>query len=467
MQPQPQQKSSKIYVLIIVAVAAIGGLLFGFDTSIIAGATPFIQKTFVAEHWELELVVSFCVLGAFFGALTSGYFTDRFGRKKAMLATSLLFIVGTLVASLAPNIESLILGRFMLGAAIGIASYAAPLFIAEVAPASKRGSLVLWNGAFLTGGQVIAFIVDYYFTSSGSWRAMIATGLIPAIMLFVGMCFMPYSPKWLFSKGRKHEAYETLTKIRETEHDVTEELSAIKDNLEKSDKPKFSAIFNKNVRPVLYIGLALGIFQQFFGINTVMYYGPYIMSNIGFQGDETKMLMTLSLGIVNFIATIVTIIYIDRLGRRKFLLIGSAMAALSLFSMIYLLNNVTSGAVAILALMCLLVYIVGYCISVGSLFWLIISEIFPLNVRGSAMSFVASMQWLANFVVAATFLTILTNLGVSFTFGIYATIAALAFIITYFFVPETKGVHLETIENNLKKGVPTRYLGKDDYSFTN
>lgn len=166
MQPQPQQKSSKIYVLIIVAVAAIGGLLFGFDTSIIAGATPFIQKTFVAEHWELELVVSFCVLGAFFGALTSGYFTDRFGRKKAMLATSLLFIVGTLVASLAPNIESLILGRFMLGAAIGIASYAAPLFIAEVAPASKRGSLVLWNGAFLTGGQVIAFVVDYYFTSS-------------------------------------------------------------------------------------------------------------------------------------------------------------------------------------------------------------------------------------------------------------------------------------------------------------
>ncbi|WP_150468197.1 sugar porter family MFS transporter [Francisella sp. SYW-9] len=464
---QPQQKSAKLYVIIIVAVAAIGGLLFGFDTSIIAGATPFVQKEFSAEHWQLELVVSFCVLGAFFGALVSGYFTDKFGRKKAMIATSLLFVIGTLIAALAPNIETLIFGRFILGAAIGIASFAAPLFIAEVAPASKRGSLVLWNGAFLTGGQVIAFLVDYYFTSSGSWRAMVATGLIPAVLLFIGMCFMPYSPKWLFSKGKKSEAYETLSKIRETEHDVSEELTAIKNNLENSSRLKFSAIFNKTVRPVLYIGLALGIFQQFFGINTVMYYGPYIMSNIGFQGDEMKMLMTLSLGLVNFIATIVTIIYIDRLGRRKFLLIGSAMAALSLFSMIYLLHNVSNGATAILALVCLLVYIVGYCISVGSLFWLIISEIFPLNVRASAMSFVASIQWLANFVVAATFLTILTSLGISFTFGIYACIAALAFVVTYFFVPETKGAHLETIENNLNKGVPTRYLGKDDYKFTN
>lgn len=463
---QSKQRSAKTYVIMIVAVAAIGGLLFGFDTSIIAGATPFVQKEFSAEHWQLELVVSFCVLGAFFGALISGYFTDKFGRKKAMIVTSLLFIIGTLVASLAPNIETLIFGRFILGAAIGIASFAAPLFIAEVAPSSKRGSLVLWNGAFLTGGQVIAFLVDYYFTSSGSWRAMVATGLIPAIMLFIGMCFMPYSPKWLFSKGKKHEAYETLIKIRETEHDISEELSAIKNNLENSSRLKFSAIFNKTVRPVLYIGLALGIFQQFFGINTVMYYGPYIMSNIGFQGDEMKMLMTLSLGLVNFIATIVTIIFIDRLGRRKFLLIGSAMAAISLFSMIYLLNNVSNGATAILALICLLVYIVGYCISVGSLFWLIISEIFPLNVRASAMSFVASIQWLANFVVAATFLTILTSLGISFTFGIYACIAALAFVVTYLFVPETKGVHLETIENNLNKGVPTRYLGKDDYSFT-
>lgn len=356
MYSQTQQKSSKLYVVIIVAVAAIGGLLFGFDTSIIAGATPFIQREFMAEHWQLEMVVSFCVLGAFFGALMSGYFTDRFGRKRVMIATSLIFIIGTLVACLATNIETLVLGRFMLGAAIGVASYAVPLFIAEVAPASKRGSLVLWNGAFLTGGQVIAFIVDYFLTSSGSWRVMIATGLVPAIMLFVGMCFMPYSPKWLFSKGRKHQARETLAKIRESENAVFQELSAIQNNLQKAIKPKFSAIFDKKIRPVLYIGLALGIFQQFFGINTVMYYGPYIMKNIGFDGSEMQMLMTLSLGLVNFIATILTIIFIDKLGRRKFLLIGSAMAALSLFSMIYLLNNVTNSAVAILALVCLLIY---------------------------------------------------------------------------------------------------------------
>lgn len=457
------KKSTKLYVLVIVAVAAIGGLLFGFDTSIIAGATPFIQKEFTAQNWQIEMVVSFCVLGAFFGAILSGFFADRFGRKRLMIVTSLLFIVGTLVAAFAPNIEILAFGRFLLGFAIGVASYAVPLFIAEVAPASKRGSLVLWNGAFLTGGQVIAFGVNYSFTASGDWRMMIATGLVPAVMLFVGMCFMPYSPKWLFSKGRAAEAREILVKIRETEQDVSEELNAIKDILENSTKSKFSTIFNKKVRPVLYIGLALGIFQQFFGINTVMYYGPHIMSSIGFEGDETNMLMTLSLGLVNFVATIVTIMFIDKLGRRRFLLIGSAMAAISLFSMIYLLKDTSNGSTAVLALICLLVYIIGYCVSVGSLFWLIISEIFPLNVRGSAMSFVASIQWLANFVVAATFLSILTTLGVSFTFGIYACVATLAFVITYFFVPETKGVHLETIENNLNRGVSTRHLGVEDY----
>ena len=457
------KKSTKLYVLVIVAVAAIGGLLFGFDTSIIAGATPFIQQEFTAKNWQIEMVVSFCVLGAFFGAIISGFFADRFGRKRVMIATSFLFIIGTLVAALAPNIETLAFGRFILGSAIGVASYAVPLFIAEVAPANKRGSLVLWNGAFLTGGQVIAFGVNYSLTSSGDWRMMIATGLVPAVMLFVGMCFMPYSPKWLFSKGKKIEAHQTLIEIRETEQDVSDELNAIQENLEKSTKAKFSAIFSKKVRPVLYIGLALGIFQQFFGINTVMYYGPHIMSSIGFQGNEMNMLMTLSLGLVNFIATVITIMFIDKLGRRRFLLIGSAMAATSLFCMIYLLKNTTDSSTAILALVCLLIYIVGYCVSVGSLFWLIISEIFPLNVRGSAMSFVASIQWLANFVVAATFLSILTSLGVSFTFGIYACVATLAFVITYFFVPETKGVHLETIENNLNRGVLTRHLGIEDY----
>ncbi|APC96777.1 sugar porter family MFS transporter [Francisella frigiditurris] len=457
-------RSTTLYVAMIVAIAAIGGLLFGFDTSIIAGATPFIQNEFTASNWQIEIVVSFCVLGAFFGALLSGYFTDRFGRKRVMIATSLLFIVGTLVATFAPNIACLVVGRFMLGSAIGIASYAVPLFIAEVAPASKRGSLVLWNGAFLTGGQVIAFVVNYLLTSSGDWRLMIATGLVPAILLFIGMCFMPYSPKWLVSKGRKEEAKETLTKLRDCNSVVKLELKAIQENLAKPSKVGFLQIFDKKVRPVLYIGLALGIFQQFFGINTVMYYGPHIMESIGFNGNETRMLMTLVLGIVNFIATIITIMFIDKLGRRRFLLIGSAMAAISLFSMIYLLKNSSSTLVAYSALTCLLIYVVGYCISVGSLFWLIISEIFPLNVRGTAMSFVASIQWLANFIVAATFLTILTSLGVTFTFGLYACVATLAFIVTYFFIPETKGVSLEVIEANLNRQIPTRYLGIKEYN---
>lgn len=458
---QTEEKKQKYYVIVIVIVAAIGGLLFGFDTSIIAGATPFIQQGFSASNWQIEMIVSFCVLGAFLGALLSGRFTDKFGRKRVMIATSLLFILGTLVAAFSTNVLMLITGRFILGAAIGIASYAAPLFIAEISPPKKRGGLVLWNGAFLTGGQVIAFLVDYYFTSSGNWRAMILSGIIPASLLFVGMCFMPYSAKWLLSQGRKKEAQLILNKIRKDPLEVINELKLFEKKL-KIDKTNFSKIFQKKVRPVLYIGLTFGIFQQLFGINTVMYYGPHIMQAIGFIGHKMQMLMTLTLGIVNFLATIVTIIFIDKLGRRKFMMIGSAIAAISLLGMLFFLKTNTY-ITAYLALFCLLIYIIGYCVSVGSLFWLIISEIFPLDVRGSCMSFVASIQWLANFVVAATFLTILNTFGFSLTFGFYATMASLAFVITYFFLPETKDVPLEVIEENLNHIIPTRYLGEAEY----
>ncbi|WP_018300557.1 sugar porter family MFS transporter [Fangia hongkongensis] len=447
------------YVILIVAVAALGGLLFGFDTSIIAGATPFIQQDFSASNWQIEMVVSFCVLGAFFGALLSGRFTDRFGRKRVMIATGLIFIVGTLIAAFPINIEMIVIGRFILGFAIGIASYAAPLFIAEVAPPKNRGSLVLWNGAFLTGGQVLAFMVGYAFTASGNWQAMILSGIIPAFLLFAGMIFMPYSPKWLVSKGKKDQAHRTLNRIRNTAEEALHELKHLENTL-NVNKASFRAIFTKRVRPVLYLGLALGIFQQFFGINTVMYYGPHIMASIGFKGSETQMFMTMVLGIVNFVFTVVTIIFIDKLGRRLFLFIGSALAAISLFLMSYFLHDATSSTlVAYMALICLIVYVIGYCISVGSLFWLIISEIFPLDVRGACMSFVASIQWLANFVVAATFLTILNTLGVSTTFSLYAIVALICCIITYFFVPETKNVELETIEDNLNAGAKLRELG--------
>ena len=447
------------YLLITVCISATCGLLFGFDTSIIAGASPFIQTEFNASNFQLEMVVSSCVLGALFGALLSGKLSDNLGRKKVLIITGLIFILGTVIAALAYSIEHLITGRFILGFAVGMGSFATPMFIAEIAPAQSRGKLVLWNGAFLTGGQVLAFLVNYSLTESGNWRLMIFSGIIPAFVLTIGMFFMPESPKWLLIKGKESLALKILERIRGSKTLATQELALIKTTL-NINKAKFSELFSKTLRPVLFIGLLLGIFQQFMGINTVMYYGPHIMKQIGFSDATTQMFGTLGLGITNFVFTVITLMFIDKLGRRKFLLIGSMIAALSLFTMVFLLSNTISGATAYLALFCLITYIIGYCISVGSLFWLMISEIFPLHARGTCMSFVVAVQWGANFLVAASFLTILHALGIAATFSMYGTIALIVFIYVYLKVPETKGVSLELIEQNIQKGLPTRLLGQ-------
>ncbi len=450
------------YLLITVCVSATCGLLFGFDTSIIAGASPFIQTEFNASNFQLEMVVSSCVLGALFGALFSGKLSDNLGRKKVLIITGLTFILGTLVAALAHTIEHLIIGRFILGFAVGMGSFSTPMFIAEIAPAQSRGKLVLWNGAFLTGGQVLAFLVNYSLTESGDWRLMIFSGMVPAVILTLGMLFMPESPKWLLTKGKESIALTILERIRGCKTTASQELNLIKSTL-NVNKAKFSELFSKTLRPVLFIGLLLGIFQQFMGINTVMYYGPHIMKQIGFSDAATQMFGTLGLGITNFVFTVITLMFIDKLGRRKFLLIGSMIAALSLFTMVFLLSSTISGITAYLALFCLITYIIGYCISVGSLFWLMISEIFPLHARGTCMSFVVAVQWGANFLVAASFLTILHALGIAATFSMYGTIALIVFIYVYVKVPETKGVSLELIEQNIEKGVATRLLGQKNF----
>lgn len=446
------------YLIITVCISATCGLLFGFDTSIIAGASPFIQHEFNINNLTLEIIVSSCVLGALFGALLCGKISDLIGRKKILVITGIVFIVGTCTASLSSSVLMLILGRFILGFAVGMGSFATPMFIAEIAPHNLRGRLVLWNDAFLTGGQVVAFLVNYVFTSSGNWRIMIFSGIIPSLILTIGMIFMPESPKWLLTKKQDLLALSILTKIRQSSNQASQELKSIKSTLQVG-QAKIREILSKKLRPVLIVGLLLGIFQQFMGINTVMYYGPHIMKHIGFSDSITQIFATLGLGTTNFMFTIITLLAIDYFGRRKFLLIGSMLAALSLLAMVILLSNITSKITAYLALLCLVSYIIGYCISLGSLFWLIISEIFPLHIRGTCMSIVVAVQWSANFIVVSTFLTILHTLGMVITFTIYSAIALCVFIFVYLKVPETKGVSLELIEQNINNGIPTRFLG--------
>ncbi|MCC2624550.1 MAG: transporter [Burkholderiales bacterium] len=451
----------KLYLYISIIVAAMSGLLFGFDTSIIAGSLSLIRSEFNASDFALEIVVSFCTLGALFGALVSGYITDKFGRRVVLIITGLLFIFGTVMAYFSVSIFMLICARFILGLAIGVGSFAAPLFIAEIAPAKSRGQLVLFNGAFITGGQVIAFFVSYTFTQSGHWRSMMLSGIVPAILLTLGILCMPESPKWLIHKGKYTKALKVLRKVRDKSVDIQLELQQIK-NMYSRKKVSLKEIIGSSVRPVLIIGLFMGICQQFMGINTIMYYGPQIMTEIGLSSGVTAILATLGVGTCNFLFTIITLLLIDHIGRRKFLLIGSFIAAISLFAMIFLINHKTPENLVLvdnLSLICIFCYIIGYCISLGSLFWLMIAEIFPMHIRATCMGVVVAVQWLANFIVSATFLTILHGFGLSLTFSLYGMVSLIVFILSYFKIPETRGVTMEQIEANIKKGLPTRYLG--------
>ena len=454
-----QTSGNFYYVILIAAVAATGGLLFGFDTGNISGALPFIRQDFHTSIFQEEAIVSITVLAALVGALVSGWTANRFGRRKMLLISSVLFIFGAVFGAYSQSVTHLLIARSILGIAIGISSYTAPLYISEIAPPKYRGALVLLNGIAITGGEAIAFLIDYLYAASSNWRMMILIAVVPAIILLIGMICMPISPRWAILVGKDSKALDILRKIRDYAGGK-EEFYKIKE-AEQSNQCRFADLFSKKIRPVLYIGLGLGILQQFFGINTVMYYGPSIFEKVGFQGHSAQILATFGMGVVNTIMTIVTIIIVDRWGRRNLLITGTITSAISLF----IIASIFHGGIhyaweRYLTLLCLITYISGYCISVGSLFWLIISEIFPLRIRGMAMSFVTAVQWGANFIVAATFLSMLNNLGPSLTFSIYGVMCVIALVFTIFLVPETRGVSLETVEANLLKGKPSRQLGR-------
>lgn len=448
----------KLFVFLIASIGALGGLLFGFDTGVISGALIFINQTFQPNTFVQETIVSSVVLGALVGAIFSGKLADAYGRRQMLFTAAIAFIIGTLVSSMALNLNLLILGRLIIGFAIGISSYTTPLYISEMSPAKHRGSMVLLNAITITGGEAFAFLLDYSLAPAHAWRTMFAVGIIPAIFLFIGMLFLPETPRWMVLKGAIDKARTTLSKIRDSS-EVALELR----NIQKSFSLKqdnWKQLFSKKVRPVLIIGLGLGIFQQFFGINTVMYYGPTIFKAVGFQGTQAQILVTFGMGIVNTIMSVFAVLVIDSVGRRKLLLIGSAVAAISMGIVgMTFTHSEHSTLCQWTAVIAMIVYIAGYCISVGSLFWLMISEIYPLSIRGLGMSIATAVQWGANFVVSMTFLSIIYNMGPANTFWLYGSMCVLCFAFVYYLVPETKGVSLEQIEQNLDENKPSRELG--------
>ncbi len=459
-KPITVEKKSHFFI-IIAMVAAFAGILFGYDTGVISGAILFIEKEFSLSPQMNGLVVSMVLLGAFCGAIVSGRITDYFGRKPLLIVDAIVFSIGTLMTAFAMHITHLIIGRFIVGLAIGVSSYVAPLYISEISPSRYRGALVSLNQLAITIGLLLSYIVDYYFAQFEAWRWMFGFGVIPAFCLLIGMFCLPFSPRWMVAHGHLKKAMQTLLKINGNEKDVEKEIEEIQKSI-KAQKGKWSMLFSKKVRKALIIGGGLAVFQQVTGINTIFYYAPTIFQMAGFESATSAILATMGVGVVAVFFTIIALPMIDTVGRRPLLLIGTLGMTISLAGMS--LGFFTAGAdlsfFKWLTVISMVVYVAFFSISLGPIMWLMISEIFPLKLRGLGSSLATCINWISNWIVALTFLTLVQYVTASGAFLTYSILGVITFLFVYFMVPETKGVTLECIERNLYAGKSSRDLGK-------
>ena len=449
-QERVEKAREKTYVIFIAAIAALAGLLFGYDTGVISGAILFIKDQFALSAVVEEIVVSAVLLGAIIGAGVSGYLSDRFGRRRTIIVTAIIFTLGSLGSALTPDINFLIASRIIIGIAIGIASLTAPLYISEVSPPRIRGALVSLNQLAITCGIVLSYIVDYAFSGHQSWRWMFFVGVIPAIILGTGMLFLPSSPRWLMSKSLKKKAITVLRMLRE-EDVIEKEIREIEETL--SEEPGgWKELLVPWVRAPLLIGIGIAMFQVITGINVVIYYAPTIFQFAGIGSAQVAILATTGVGVVNVLMTVVSIKLIDRIGRRPLLFMGLAGMVVSLSALGYAFHVAAlSGVLKWIAVGSLTLYIASFAVSLGPIAWLIIAEIYPLKVRGRAMSVATMANWGFNLLVALTFLTLIQKLGRPMTFWLYAGIGVLGWLFSYFCVPETKGHSLEEIEENWRQ----------------
>ena len=433
------------FVYLASAISALGGMLFGYDIGVISGAILFIKTDFSLSPSLEEIVVSSVLLGSLVGAMLGGILADRLGRRRLLIITAVVFGLGAIGAALAPDTAWLIAARVVAGTAIGIASFVAPLYISEIAPVEIRGKLVSINQVALTSGIVISYLIDYAFAGSQAWRWMFALAVIPAAAFGVGLMFIPNSPRWLVGCGHVDQARAVLQRIRGPEK-VESELSAIRHSVAQQ-KEHWSELLGPLLRPAMIVGVGLAIAQQITGINTVIYYAPTIFKFAGLSSASVAILASVGVGVVNVVLTVVAMQLIDRVGRRPLLLVSLAGMALGLFvlGLAFSLPQL-SGSLGWIAVASLMVYVGSFAVGLGPVFWLILSEIYPLRIRGRAMSVGTVANWSANLIVALSFLTLTQVLGKPATFWLYGIVSVGSWLFAFFLVPETKGRSLEEIE---------------------
>ncbi|AOX19205.1 sugar porter family MFS transporter [Kozakia baliensis] len=457
----PVQKRMVGRVVLAAILAAVAGLMFGLDIGVISGALSFITKEFHASQVAQEWVVSSMMLGAAIGALCAGRTSYLIGRRRSLSLSAFFFVAGALGCVLAQSLMSLIIARTVLGLAIGIASFVAPLYISEVADEHHRGSLISVYQLMITCGILLAFISDALFSYYGAWRWMLGIVAIPGVIFFIGTFFLPNSPRWLMLRGRQAEATETLITLRHTPEEARREIAAIRAQLKQ--KQRGFALFreNPNFRRSVMLGIGLQMVQQFTGINVIMYYAPRIFEVAGF-GQDGQMWGTAIVGLVNMLATFIAISFVDRWGRRPMLIAGFAIMALGMCILGFLLaaGPHASAITHYLAVAVLLCFITGFAFSAGPLIWVLCAEVQPLQGRDFGIACSTLTNWITNMIVGATFLSLLSTLGAAHTFWLYAALNAVFILVTLAFVPETRGMALEVIEHNLNSGRKLRELGR-------
>jgi SP family arabinose:H+ symporter-like MFS transporter len=435
---------NKSFIVLVSFVAALGGLLFGFDTAIISGAISYITSFFGLDEYSLGWSVSSILIGCAIGAIIAGPLADKYGRKFTLMICALLFAVSGVGAGLSNQLYWFVLFRLIGGLGVGAAAMVSPMYIAEMAPAAWRGRLVAFYQMAIVFGILLAYFSNYLFNDIGAnnWRWMFASQAAPSLLFLLFLLMVPETPRWLVKKGRKQEAGEILKKVSDS-NSIDKELAEIESSFHHQHTISLSRLFSKTYRSVLFIGILVAVFQQVTGINSILYYAPVIFKETGMD-SSSSLLQTIGIGVVNVISTFIAIGLVDKVGRKKFLLAGSLIMGISLTAVALCFQYSYFDHYIVLIFM--LLYVASFGCTLGAVTWVYLSEIFPNLVRGLAMSIATLSLWLADFVITYSFPIMTKQLGTATTMFCYAALCAVAFVYMLFKIKETKGRTLEEIE---------------------
>ena len=423
-------------------IAALGGLLFGFDTGVISGAIPFIRGEFELTTYQEGFAVSNLMIACTVGALIAGPIAEWAGRKKVLILCSLLFLISAIFSALPQSFMELVVARFIGGLGVGVASVVSPMYITEISPANIRGRLVALNQLAIVVGILCSYLSNWTLLDTGinNWRFMLATESIPSIIFLFGLIFVPESPRWLMKKGNEKGALRILN-IVSGKNNAVKELAEIKESLLQK-RVSIKELLHPSLRKVLIIGVLFSLFAHLTGIDTIIYYGPIIFLESGFQTDDA-FLASVMIGVTNLVFTIIGIFMVDKFGRRILLLVGMAGMGVSMTLVGFCMES--SIISAKWTLLWIITYIASFAMSIGVVIWVYLSEIFPTRVRGQALSVATMVLWLGNVVLTQLFPVMMEAFGGG-TFYIFSIICLISFIFFILMIKETKGLSLEQIE---------------------